>query len=88
MWGGDSFVDDFMDGQGEYTYADGNKYIGEFKGDLKHGYGAMKYAGGSTYEVRRPMPAPCRSASPVATGPPGAWVLCRPRPECGWNQTW
>ena len=49
--GGGSFVDDFMDGHGEYTYADGNKYIGDWKGDLKHGYGALEYKGGSRYEV-------------------------------------
>ena len=40
-----------MDGQGEYLYADGNEYTGEWQGDLKHGQGAIKYAGGSTYEV-------------------------------------
>ena len=31
------------DGQGTYTYSDGNKYEGEWKGGKKHGLGTLTF---------------------------------------------
>jgi hypothetical protein len=33
-----------------YTYADGGKYVGEFKDDMAHGQGTYTYANGEVYE--------------------------------------
>ena len=33
-------------GQGTYTYADGRKYVGEWKENKKHGQGTYTYADG------------------------------------------
>ena len=41
---------DCIDGQGEYTYQDGSKYIGEFKNGQPHGKGTCLYANGDRYE--------------------------------------
>jgi hypothetical protein len=50
---GDVFEGEFQhgtaNGQGTYTYANGNKYVGDFKGGLFHGQGAYTYADGGTY---------------------------------------
>ncbi len=34
---------------GTFTYADGRKYVGEFKDDKKHGQGTMTHANGTEY---------------------------------------
>jgi hypothetical protein len=34
---------------GTYTYADGNKYVGEFKDDKRNGQGTYTYANGDKY---------------------------------------
>lgn len=38
-----------MDGQGEYSWADGRKYKGEFKMDQKDGHGTLKWPDGRVY---------------------------------------
>ena len=42
-------LDDLMHGKGTYTYANGDKYVGEFKDDLMHGQGTYTYANGDKY---------------------------------------
>ena len=37
-------------GKGINIYANGNKYVGEVKNDLKHGYGIYTWANGAKYE--------------------------------------
>ncbi|KAL7753751.1 MORN repeat-containing protein 5 [Sorochytrium milnesiophthora] len=39
-----------IQGQGKYTFADGNVYIGEFKDGRFHGKGAIHFPDGSRYE--------------------------------------
>ncbi len=36
-------------GQGTTTYANGDKYIGEWKGDIKHGQGTLTWSDGSKF---------------------------------------
>jgi hypothetical protein len=36
-------------GQGTYTFANGNKYVGEWKDNKKHGQGTLTFAGGEKY---------------------------------------
>ena len=36
-----------LNGEGTYTWANGNKYVGEHKYDKKHGQGTMTYADGT-----------------------------------------
>ena len=38
-----------MHGKGTYTFANGTKYIGEYKDDKRHGQGTWTHADGSTY---------------------------------------
>ena len=38
-----------MDGFGQYTWADGRRYKGEYKDDKKHGYGEYIWADGREY---------------------------------------
>jgi len=38
-----------QNGQGTYTWTNGDKYVGEFKDGLLHGQGTMIYADGSKY---------------------------------------
>ena len=38
-----------MDGKGLYTFANGKIYEGEFKNDLKEGYGVFKWPDGRIY---------------------------------------
>ena len=49
----DKYVGEFKDGkrngQGTYTYANGNKYVGEFKDDKRNGQGTFTYANGDKY---------------------------------------
>ena len=40
---------DCRNGQGIYTYAGGNKYVGEFKNGKRHGEGAFTWAKGDKY---------------------------------------
>ena len=40
---------DLRNGQGTYTYADGNKYVGEWKDDKFNGQGTYTYANGDKY---------------------------------------
>ena len=35
--------------EGTYTYANGDKYVGEYKDDKKHGQGTYTYADGAKY---------------------------------------
>ena len=35
-----------LDGLGEETYADGSRYLGEFRGDKRHGLGVFSTASG------------------------------------------
>lgn len=39
-----------MDGQGEFTWNDGRKYIGDYKDDKKHGYGQFEWPDGRKYK--------------------------------------
>ena len=39
-----------MTGKGMITYANGDKYIGDFKNGLKHGTGTYQEASGMQYE--------------------------------------
>jgi hypothetical protein len=36
-----------MNGHGTYTYANGERYVGEWKDDQKHGQGTYAYANGT-----------------------------------------
>ena len=36
-----------MHGQGTYTWANGNKYVGEYKDDMMHGQGTYTSADGT-----------------------------------------
>ncbi|HJP38647.1 MAG TPA: hypothetical protein QF499_05880 [Gammaproteobacteria bacterium] len=38
-----------VDGQGTYTYANGDKYVGEWRDNLPNGQGTLTYADGSKY---------------------------------------
>jgi hypothetical protein len=40
---------DCTNGQGTYTWSDGNKYVGEYKDDKRHGQGTYTYASGNKY---------------------------------------
>ena len=40
---------DCENGQGTYTYANGDKYVGEFKDGLKNGKGTYTFASGNKY---------------------------------------
>ena len=40
---------DCEDGYGTYTWADGDKYVGEFKAYAKYGQGTYTYANGDKY---------------------------------------
>jgi hypothetical protein len=40
---------DCINGQGTYTFASGDKYIGEWKDDKKYGQGTLTFAGGDKY---------------------------------------
>jgi hypothetical protein len=42
-----NFVDDFYSGQGTYRWAGGQKYVGEFFANEKHGFGTYYYSTGS-----------------------------------------
>lgn len=35
--------DNKMNGKGTFTFPDGKMYIGEYKNDLRHGYGTMHW---------------------------------------------
>ena len=39
-----------MNGQGFITCGDGEKYEGEFKDDIRTGYGVLIYSNGNKYE--------------------------------------
>jgi hypothetical protein len=47
---GDKNKDDEKHGQGTYTWADGNKYVGEWKGDDMNGQGTYTWPSGAKYE--------------------------------------
>jgi hypothetical protein len=48
-----NFVGEFKggkaNGQGTYTFANGNKYVGEFKGDIRNGQATYTFANGDKY---------------------------------------
>ena len=39
-----------IEGKGEYTYQDGEKYEGEFKNGIREGFGKYFYNNGDRYE--------------------------------------
>jgi len=39
-----------MNGKGTFIWANGNKYIGDYKEDKKEGYGVFSYSDGKTYK--------------------------------------
>ena len=43
------FKDDKKQGQGTFTWANGDQYIGEYKDDKYHGQGTSTYANGNLY---------------------------------------
>ncbi len=40
-------MNDKKHGQGTYTFANGDKYVGEFKDDMIHGQGTQTFADGT-----------------------------------------
>ena len=42
-------MDDQFHGQGTYTYADGEKYVGEFRMHQKNGRGTVTWPDGEKY---------------------------------------
>ena len=40
---------DCENGQGTFTWADGTKYVGEYKNDMQHGQVTITYGGGAKY---------------------------------------
>ena len=38
------------EGSGEFLWGDGRKYKGEFKNDLKQGYGILEFPDGRKYQ--------------------------------------
>ena len=44
-----NFIDGEKIGKGEYTFANGDRYIGEFQGNKMHGEGIYIYATGRVY---------------------------------------
>ena len=42
-------VGDCVNGQGTYTYANGDKYVGQWRNDLRNGQGTYTYANGEKY---------------------------------------
>ena len=40
-------MNDMMNGQGTYTYASGDKYVGERKDNMMNGQGTYTYANGT-----------------------------------------
>ncbi len=43
------YIDDKRNGIGIYKYADGSKYVGQFKDDMRHGQGTFTHASGDKY---------------------------------------
>ncbi len=39
-----------MDGEGEFTWTDGRRYLGEYLDDKKHGYGIFEWPDGKKYK--------------------------------------
>ena len=39
-----------MQGQGEMTWPSGDKYIGDWEGDTRHGFGLYLYHSGNRYK--------------------------------------
>lgn len=39
-----------MDGEGEFLFADGRKYKGQYQNNVKHGYGIFEWPNGKKYE--------------------------------------
>lgn len=39
-----------MDGKGTFHWSNQSKYIGEYKDDLKHGYGVLNWENGKSYK--------------------------------------
>ncbi len=41
---------DCINGYGTYTWASGNKYVGEYKDGKRHGQGTLTFADGTVYK--------------------------------------
>ena len=48
---GDWF-EDKMEGMGTYVWDSGEVYVGEYRGNVRHGKGRMTYSDGSVFEGR------------------------------------
>jgi hypothetical protein len=46
-YNGQVSIDDKPDGEGTYTSADGDQYVGGWKNGLKHGYGTYTWSNGA-----------------------------------------
>jgi len=44
------FRDGLKDGQGTFSYSNGERYVGQFKNDKRDGKGIYYYSDGSSYE--------------------------------------
>ena len=54
LWGGNAIAEECVqgnckNGQGTYTWSDGQKYVGEFKDDKFNGQGTLTFANGNKY---------------------------------------
>jgi hypothetical protein len=45
-----SFIEDRVEGQGEFIWVNGGKYEGSNLNNKKHGYGILKMASGDVYK--------------------------------------
>jgi TPR repeat protein len=63
-------IGDCINGQGKYTYANGETYSGDFKNGIREGHGTYIYADGSKYVGEFKNGDPVESTTVSTTAPP------------------